>query len=156
MSQLPPLLLFFICCTSCPLHSKFRGCLRLRIKSGYVAGGSESTPKRKTLKTWLFRSSVKKKAEKVFEVSYHTKEKGVFGIALSESIKYAQSSISYIDDRTGKQCFGVIPTVIAKCGSFLKDEGIFVEPLHSTPLVDDRFKVWLPKGSFGCAGMPSA
>ncbi|KAI8141037.1 Rho GTPase activation protein [Fennellomyces sp. T-0311] len=52
------------------------------------------------------------------------KEKGVFGIPLSESIKYAHSSISYIDDRSGRQCFGVIPTVIAKCGSFLKDEGL--------------------------------
>ncbi|KAI9491634.1 Rho GTPase activation protein [Zychaea mexicana] len=51
-------------------------------------------------------------------------EKGVFGIPLAESIKYAHSSISYIDDRSGKQCFGVIPTVIAKCGSFLKDEGL--------------------------------
>ncbi|KAG2219891.1 hypothetical protein INT45_001636, partial [Circinella minor] len=29
-----------------------------------------------------------------------------------------------MDDRTGKQCFGAIPTVIAKCGSFLKDEGL--------------------------------
>ncbi|KAI8388233.1 Rho GTPase activation protein [Radiomyces spectabilis] len=54
-------------------------------------------------------------------------EKGVFGLPLSESIRYAHSSISYIDDITGIQCFGVIPTVVAKCGSFLKEEGLTVE-----------------------------
>ncbi|KAI8384502.1 Rho GTPase activation protein [Radiomyces spectabilis] len=54
-------------------------------------------------------------------------ERGVFGIPLVESIKYAHSSISYIDDDTGAQCFGVVPTIIAKCGSFLKEEGMAVE-----------------------------
>lgn len=54
-------------------------------------------------------------------------EKGVFGISLVESIKYAHSSISYIDDVTETQCFGVIPTIIAKCGSFLKEEAMTTE-----------------------------
>ncbi|OAD07941.1 hypothetical protein MUCCIDRAFT_136446 [Mucor lusitanicus CBS 277.49] len=52
---------------------------------------------------------------------------GVFGISLVESIKYAHSSISYIDDVTETQCFGVIPTIIAKCGSFLKEEAMTTE-----------------------------
>ncbi|KAI8061210.1 Rho GTPase activation protein [Thamnidium elegans] len=56
-----------------------------------------------------------------------TVEKGVFGILLVESIKYAHSSISYIDDVTETQCFGVIPTIIAKCGSFLKEEAMTTE-----------------------------
>jgi hypothetical protein len=50
-------------------------------------------------------------------------EKGVFGIPLSDSIKYSYSTISYMDDETNEQCYGVIPTIIAKCGSFLKEEG---------------------------------
>jgi hypothetical protein len=50
-------------------------------------------------------------------------EKGVFGIPLGESIKYAYSTISYMDDETNEQCYGVIPTIVAKCGSFLKEEG---------------------------------
>lgn len=28
-----------------------------------------------------------------------------------------------MDDDTNEQCYGVIPTIIAKCGSFLKEEG---------------------------------
>ncbi|CEP09286.1 hypothetical protein [Parasitella parasitica] len=54
-------------------------------------------------------------------------ERGVFGILLVESIKYAHSSISYIDDVTETQCFGAIPTIIAKCGSFLKEEAMTTE-----------------------------
>ncbi|KAI8642975.1 Rho GTPase activation protein [Parasitella parasitica] len=54
-------------------------------------------------------------------------DKGVFGILLVESIKYAHSSISYIDDVTETQCFGAIPTIIAKCGSFLKEEAMTTE-----------------------------
>lgn len=51
------------------------------------------------------------------------KERGVFGIPLEESLDYAHSTISYIDDYTGSQCYGVVPTIVAKCGSFLKEEG---------------------------------
>lgn len=39
------------------------------------------------------------------------------------SVRYAHSRISYMDDRTGNTCNGLIPTIIAKCGAFLKDEG---------------------------------
>lgn len=28
-----------------------------------------------------------------------------------------------MDDETNEQCFGVIPTIVAKCGSYLKEEG---------------------------------
>jgi hypothetical protein len=52
-----------------------------------------------------------------------TIEKGVFGIALSQSLDYAHSGISYIDDNTGSECYGIVPTIVAKCGSYLKEEG---------------------------------
>ncbi|KAG2195998.1 hypothetical protein INT47_011503, partial [Mucor saturninus] len=56
--------------------------------------------------------------------------RGVFGISLLESVGYAHSRISYVDDKTGNQCNGYIPIIIAKCGAYLKDgalstEGIF-------------------------------
>ncbi|PHZ16961.1 Rho GTPase activation protein [Rhizopus microsporus ATCC 52813] len=54
-------------------------------------------------------------------------EKGVFGIPLVDSICYAHSRISFVDQRTGKDCNGVIPIVIAKCGSFLKQEALYEE-----------------------------
>ncbi|KAF7724350.1 hypothetical protein EC973_001138 [Apophysomyces ossiformis] len=56
------------------------------------------------------------------EMKIAVAEKGVFGIPLTESVQYAYSSISYVDDLTGTEQFGVIPTIIAKCGSFLKEE----------------------------------
>ncbi|RCH79423.1 hypothetical protein CU097_001334, partial [Rhizopus azygosporus] len=56
-----------------------------------------------------------------------TVEKGVFGIPLVDSICYAHSRISFVDQRTGKDCNGVIPIVIAKCGSFLKQEALYEE-----------------------------
>ncbi|KAI8149330.1 Rho GTPase activation protein [Fennellomyces sp. T-0311] len=54
-------------------------------------------------------------------------DKKVFGLPLVESIKYAHSSISYVDAKTGKRCYGIIPTIIAKCGSYLKEEGLLIE-----------------------------
>lgn len=47
----------------------------------------------------------------------------VFGIPLTESIRYAHSSISYVDASSGMSCYGIIPTVVAKCGAFLKEQG---------------------------------
>ncbi|KAI8879759.1 Rho GTPase activation protein [Backusella circina FSU 941] len=54
-------------------------------------------------------------------------ERGVFGIPLLESLRYAHSRISYTDDRTGETCNGMIPTVIAKCGAFLKEQALNAE-----------------------------
>lgn len=50
-------------------------------------------------------------------------EHGVFGVALPQSIRYARANISYIDDESGKRLTGYIPIIVAKCGSYLKEEG---------------------------------
>lgn len=50
-------------------------------------------------------------------------EKGVFGIALKDSLKYAYACISYVDDATKTYHYGAVPIVVAKCGSFVKNEG---------------------------------
>lgn len=53
-----------------------------------------------------------------------TEKQGVvFGIPLLDSLKYAHSRISYLDERTNNQCNAIIPTIIAKCGAFLKEKG---------------------------------
>ncbi|KAJ8663063.1 hypothetical protein O0I10_001240 [Lichtheimia ornata] len=54
-------------------------------------------------------------------------DEGVFGLPLSESILYAHSTISYMDPSSGALCYGVIPTIVAKCGSFLKSKALATE-----------------------------
>lgn len=49
--------------------------------------------------------------------------KGVFGIPLLHSIQYAYTTITFIDEEIGSPCVAVIPTIIAKCGSYLKENG---------------------------------
>ncbi|CAO3655426.1 unnamed protein product [Mucor fragilis] len=87
------------------------------------------TPNQKTLVRgwWKKVTAAHPSARNFKEMKVPIVDKGVFGILLVESIKYAHSSISYIDDVTETQCFGVIPTIIAKCGSFLKEEAMTTE-----------------------------
>ncbi|KAH8918096.1 RhoGAP-domain-containing protein [Atractiella rhizophila] len=59
------------------------------------------------------------------------KNGGVFGVHLSESLKYASVAISMVNAEDGKSyIYGYIPIVVAKCGLFLKEnatetEGVF-------------------------------
>ncbi|KAL7309697.1 GTPase activating protein (GAP) for Rho1p [Mucor circinelloides] len=87
------------------------------------------TPNQKALVRgwWKKVTAAHPSARNFKEMKVPIVEKGVFGILLVDSIKYAHSSISYIDDVTETQCFGVIPTIIAKCGSFLKEEAMTTE-----------------------------
>lgn len=87
------------------------------------------TPAQKAfVRGWWKRVTVAHpKARNFQEMKVPTVDKGVFGIPLVESIKYAHSNISYIDDETKSQCFGYIPTIVAKCGSFLKEEALTTE-----------------------------
>ena len=52
---------------------------------------------------------------------------GVFGVHLYESIKYAKAVIWLINDNGERFIAGYIPTVVAKCGIFLKQKGTDVE-----------------------------
>ena len=50
---------------------------------------------------------------------------GVYGVPLCESICYARSTVGYVDEDSIKhRRAGIIPLVIAKCGSFLKAHGM--------------------------------
>ncbi|KAI9308386.1 Rho GTPase activation protein [Cunninghamella echinulata] len=49
----------------------------------------------------------------------------IFGVPLEESISNAHAAIAYADDNV--QYMGHIPLLIAKCGSFLKEEALYTE-----------------------------
>ncbi|KAG2185994.1 hypothetical protein INT43_002432 [Umbelopsis isabellina] len=49
----------------------------------------------------------------------------VFGVPLTQSIQYAHAAIAYVD--CDVQYVGFVPCIVAKCGSFLKDQGLYTE-----------------------------
>lgn len=51
---------------------------------------------------------------------------GIFGVALQDSIKYANVAISLTDEEGKSFIYGYVPIVIAKCGVFLKEKGQFI------------------------------
>ncbi|ORX57042.1 Rho GTPase activation protein [Hesseltinella vesiculosa] len=101
------------------------------------------TPSHKALirSWWKKVSAAHPKAHLFKEMKVPVVEHGVFGIPLEKSITYASSNISYIDDHTGEQRFGLIPTIIAKCGSFLKEEGLAVEGIFRLPGNSKRIRL---------------
>ncbi|KAI8074792.1 Rho GTPase activation protein [Gongronella butleri] len=52
---------------------------------------------------------------------------GLFGVPLTQSIEYAYSTISYYDEVSETGCLGAIPSIVARCGHFLKEQGLQVE-----------------------------
>jgi hypothetical protein len=50
-------------------------------------------------------------------------EDHVFGIPLENSLQNAKATIGYVDNNI--QYIGFIPIIVAKCGSFLKDQGLY-------------------------------
>lgn len=49
---------------------------------------------------------------------------GIFGVPLSDSIKYANVAISLTNDEGESFIYGYVPIVVAKCGVYLKEKGI--------------------------------
>lgn len=96
--------------------------------SDVVIPGVFTASQREALRTWWKKvTATYPKASSFKTMQVPVVGKGVFGVPLAESIQYAHATISYIDDRTSKQCFGRIPIVVAKCGSFLKEEALTVK-----------------------------
>jgi len=50
-------------------------------------------------------------------------EKGIFGVDLQTSIRYANVAISLSDAEGKSYVYGYVPIVVAKCGVFLKEKG---------------------------------
>ena len=51
--------------------------------------------------------------------------KGIFGVPLRDSIKYANVAISLVDENGKSYIYGYVPIVVAKCGVFLKEKGSY-------------------------------
>jgi hypothetical protein len=54
---------------------------------------------------------------------------GIFGVPLAESIRYANVAISLTDEQGESFIYGYVPIVVAKCGVFLKEKGMYTLPL---------------------------
>jgi hypothetical protein len=54
-----------------------------------------------------------------------SKPQGIFGVPLRQSIGYANVAISLIDESGSSYIYGYVPIVVAKCGVFLKEKGLF-------------------------------
>ncbi|BFZ61694.1 GTPase activating protein (GAP) for Rho1p [Saitoella coloradoensis] len=80
----------------------------------------DSPPSRASLVQWWkqFKTKPAKKPEG---------PKGIFNVPLQESIKYAHVAISLTDPNGESFVYGYIPIVIAKCGVFLKSQGLDTE-----------------------------
>lgn len=79
-----------------------------------------STSSKRSIKNWW------KQFQRTSGVELHlepTNTDRVFGVALHESILYASVSISLTSLEGKSFIYGYIPSIIAKCGVFLKEEG---------------------------------
>ncbi len=54
-----------------------------------------------------------------------SRPQGIFGVPLRQSITYANVAISLIDEDGKSYIYGYVPIVVAKCGVFLKEKGLY-------------------------------
>ncbi|KAI9025201.1 Rho GTPase activation protein [Phycomyces nitens] len=70
-----------------------------------------------SLKNWWKKVTLKKQ---------NTRKSGqVFGVPLENSLDLSRASVSFAD--VNKTTTGYVPTIVAKCGFFLKDQGLYTE-----------------------------
>ncbi|KAJ9217322.1 hypothetical protein DTO166G4_953 [Paecilomyces variotii] len=81
-----------------------------------------SPPSKRDLASWWrqFKRNAKKEEEKV-------QPRGIFGVPLNVSIKYANVAISLTNDHGESFIYGYVPIVVAKCGVYLKEKATDVE-----------------------------
>ncbi|OMP83124.1 hypothetical protein BK809_0004505 [Diplodia seriata] len=70
------------------------------------------------------------------------KPRGIFGVPLQDSIKYANVAISLFNEEGESYIYGYVPIVVAKCGVFLKEKGFrsFSSMFQSSPHSDTEAK----------------
>ncbi|KAJ5893238.1 hypothetical protein N7495_004929 [Penicillium taxi] len=85
--------------------------------------GANSPPSKRDLVSWWrqFKRNTTRKED--------SKEppRGIFGVPLNESIKYANVAISLNNENGESFIYGYVPIVVAKCGVFLKEKATDVE-----------------------------
>jgi hypothetical protein len=60
---------------------------------------------------------------KLIDAEY--RPQGIFGVPLRQSITYANVAISLVDEDGKSYIYGYVPIVVAKCGVFLKERGMY-------------------------------
>ena len=88
-----------------------------------VAAQNTVTPvSKRDLASWWknFKKNTKKEEEKV---DVTEPPSGIFGVALQDSIRYANVAISLTNEHGESYIYGYVPIVVAKCGVFLKEKG---------------------------------
>ncbi|KAK8232367.1 hypothetical protein HDK90DRAFT_467542 [Phyllosticta capitalensis] len=68
------------------------------------------------------------------------KPKGIFGVPLQDSIKYANVAISLFNENGESYIYGYVPIVVAKCGVFLKEKAVDVEGIFRLSGSEKRIK----------------
>ncbi|KHO00741.1 GPI biosynthesis protein Pig-F [Metarhizium album ARSEF 1941] len=81
-----------------------------------------SPPNKRDLKSWWKGFKLPSKQQDPPE----NKAPGIFGVPLRQSITYANVAISLLDENGKSYIYGYVPIVVAKCGVFLKEKGMFV------------------------------
>ena len=87
------------------------------------------------LKTFSSMSSEEKAKLKTVE-----QPTGIFGVALRQSITYANVAISLVDGEGKSYIYGYVPIVVAKCGVYLKEKGKCVYVTFARADANSRFQ----------------
>lgn len=93
-------------------------------------------PSKRDLTSWwkTFKKNARKEEERPAVAETPS---GIFGVALQDSIRYANVAISLTNERGESYIYGYVPIVVAKCGVFLKEKGeLRLSPVRLYALVD--------------------
>ncbi|KAL8800719.1 MAG: hypothetical protein Q9200_007159 [Gallowayella weberi] len=107
---------------------------------GPVSAQNAVTPATKRdLASWWknFKKNTKKEEEKTESAEPPS---GIFGVALQDSIRYANVAISLTNERGESYIYGYVPIVVAKCGVFLKEKATDVEGIFRLSGSNKRIK----------------
>ncbi|KAI4110335.1 MAG: hypothetical protein LQ339_001502 [Xanthoria mediterranea] len=105
-----------------------------------VAPQNTVTPaSKRDLASWWknFKKNTKKEEEKVDHIEPPS---GIFGVALQDSIRYANVAISLTNEHGESYIYGYVPIVVAKCGVFLKEKATDVEGIFRLSGSNKRIK----------------
>ena len=71
------------------------------------------------------RSNLSAQKNAKYNIKAVEKPIGIFGVPLRQSISYANVAISLVDSEGKSYIYGYVPIVVAKCGVYLKEKGVF-------------------------------
>ncbi|KAL8919313.1 MAG: hypothetical protein Q9208_006878 [Pyrenodesmia sp. 3 TL-2023] len=96
-------------------------------------------PSKRDLTSWwkTFKKNARKEEERPAVAETPS---GIFGVALQESIRYANVAISLTNERGESYIYGYVPIVVAKCGVFLKEKATDVEGIFRLSGSNKRIK----------------